>query len=151
MNIKEIAICKLLSSNYQIYISLDSDSSDIVIRLNGRLCLCLIRSTKDTTRGPNVVFTAMLDSSYDYLLAIEKQSNRCWLIPIDHIDFTKKSMMLAAFANSYSLVPQNTTKKVLTQIREKEVKKLTEEKIEEVIKTEVTNAKTNEDVMKLLE
>jgi hypothetical protein len=146
MTSKEIAIYKLLSSNYQIYITLDSEIPDIVIKLDNKLCLCLIRSTRDTGRGPNVIFTSLLNNSYDYLLAIEILSNRCWLIPIDHLDLTKKSMMLCGFANEYSLVPQTKVKKVLTQLRSKEVKKITQE----VVKKEVFSAKTNEDVMNLL-
>ena len=152
MDYKSIAISKLLSSNYSIFLPLNSASDSIVLKLEEGLKLCLIKLVGDTGNGPNVKFPNQISEfqTYDYLLAVERVTKRCWLIPISNLDLTKKSMMLTAFATEYSLVPQTLTKQVLNKIKRKKVIK----EVDKVVKKEIIVSKkavTNEDVMKLLQ
>ena len=149
MSPKDIAVLKLLANNYKVFIPISSPSDDLVIHTRDGLKLCLVRSTRDTKRGPNLLFGTAIDFAiYDYILAVERENSRCWVIPIVDIDINKKSMMLSGFANNYSLVPQNMVRKIVEKKHELEVAKQTE-KIVKLNKT-VTKVETNEDILNLL-
>ena len=150
MNYKDLIISKLLNCNYAIFIPVNSEPEELVINLKGELKFCLCRPTRDTGRGPNLIFSKSIDAeNYDYIIAVEKETKRCWLIPVADLDFTKKSMMLSSFAQGYSLVPQETIiSRVIKKKKEKEVKKVIKRKVAEDVK--LTPVQTNEDIMNLL-
>jgi len=110
MHFRDIAISKLLSSNYSIFLPLNTASSEIVLIFKGQLQLCTIKATRDTARGPNIIFSTAKAGhnllNFNYIVPVDTLTNRCWLIPVADLDLSKKSMMLSAFSNEYSLIPQ---------------------------------------------
>ena len=149
MSPKEIATLKLLKNNYKIFLPLNSPSDELVIFYKDKPQLCLVKLTRETKRGPNLLYGNIIDFSiYNYVIAVEKETKRTWLIPIADIDLDKKSMMLSAYANHYSLVPQNLSKTVVEKKREITVAKVTEKVVKEnKVKTRI---ETNEDILNLL-
>lgn len=148
MNYRTIAIYKLLSCNYRLFIPLNSHSNDIVLVLKDSLKLCILRPTRDTGTGPNLLFGDIYPfSEYDYVIAVDKQTQHCWLIPEEDLDNKKKSMMLSAFANNYSLVPNNVVARVVQKRKEESISKV----VKEVAKPKKVKITTNEGILDLLE
>lgn len=117
MTPKELVISKLLQANYRLYIPLNSESNEVVIEIDSTIKLCLVRKTRNTKRGPNIIFGDIINISfYQFIIAVESETERCWLIPTSDLDLTKNSMMLSAFNNSYAIVRKDTLK---TKVYEK--------------------------------
>lgn len=123
MTPKELIISKLLQANYRLYIPLNSESNEVVIEHDSSIKLCLVRKVRNTKRGPNIIFGDIANISFYYfIIAVESETERCWLIPVDDLDLTKNSMMLSAFSNSYSIVRKDTLKtKIYDKRRESKI------------------------------
>lgn len=151
MHYKEKAICKLLINSYQIYIPLNADSNDIAININNSIKLCIIRPTRETGSGTNVIFGDTFNfDTHDYLLAIDNVNVRAWLIPTADLDRSRKSKTLSGYSTEYSLTPQtNIANKVIRNKRKKAVKKSIKKAVIKEKKV-VHKIETNEDVLNLL-
>ena len=151
MHYRDIAICKLISCNYHTFIPLNSMSKDLVIVINSQLKLCIVKKTSDTGKNVNVLFQDTNFDPYSYIIAVDVNTVRCWLIPVENLDLRKNSLTLAAFAQEYSLVPQNN---IVNNVERNRKTKTIKKEVKKVIGTDINDiptAKTNEDVMKLLE
>ena len=151
MHYTEVAIAKLLSTNYKLYLPIQFNSYDIVVVIKNEPKRCLIRTTKNTAKGPTIVLESKkveFDfTKFDYVIPVEVMVGRVWLVPVSHIDPTKKTMMLSAFANDYLLVPQTSNiARVVKKQHDIKIAQLTEKTANRQI-----NESSSEDILNLLE
>jgi len=110
IELQKYVIKKLLSLNYEVFISIvNSDIAIIKDNIVGRVTLLsTTTATRDRTiidlrNKSNRIYLSLTD--YNYIIAVDTPTNRMWLIPIDDIadnrtlDVSNKEHYLITSAN----------------------------------------------------